>query len=90
MSTPDLKQIASEAKRLLEAQEDISLQLKALGEIVDQQHDGDWAQFKALIKAQILDERDGSDGKRVRKIIEKAAMATAYAEVLGLAGSEGL
>lgn len=42
----------------------------------------DWGQIKALIKAQILDERDG--GKRVGKIVEKADFASSYAAMLGL------
>lgn len=42
----------------------------------------DWGQIKALIKAQILDERDG--GKRVEKIVEKADFASSYAAMLGL------
>jgi hypothetical protein len=46
----------------------------------------DWSQLKALMKAQIQDEREESgDGKRVRKIVEKAEFASAYADMLGLA-----
>ena len=44
----------------------------------------DWSALKALLKAQIEDERDDSDGRRVRKIIDKADFATAYADMLGL------
>lgn len=44
----------------------------------------DWSQFKALVKAQVQDERDGSgEGKRVKKIIERADYASAYADMLG-------
>lgn len=43
----------------------------------------DWAQVKALLKAQIQDEQDGTD-KRVRAIVEKADNASSYAELLGI------
>lgn len=42
----------------------------------------DWSQVKALIKAQVQDERDG--GRRVEKIVEKADFASSYAAMLGL------
>jgi hypothetical protein len=45
----------------------------------------DWSQIKALLKAQIQDERDeNGDGKRVKRLLEKADHATAYADLLGL------
>ena len=45
----------------------------------------DWSQLKALLKAQVQDERDGKGGGRVRRIVEKAEFASAYADMLGLA-----
>ena len=45
----------------------------------------DWSQVKALLKAQVQDERDErGDGRRVARIIDKADNATAYADMLGL------
>lgn len=49
-------------------------------------HGGDWASFKALITADIKDGRDETgDGKRVKKILDKADYSAAYADMLGLA-----
>ncbi len=48
----------------------------------------DWSQVKALLKAQAQDERDGGDGKRVNRIIEKADFASAYADMLGLGAAK--
>jgi hypothetical protein len=46
---------------------------------------GDWGSLKALIKAQIQDERDeAGDGKRVKKILDKADYSAAYADMLGM------
>lgn len=46
---------------------------------------GDWMALKNLVKAQIEDERDeDGKGKRVRKIIDRADFASAYADILGL------
>jgi hypothetical protein len=42
----------------------------------------DWSQFKALLKAEILDGDD--DGERVSNILKKADTATAYADMLGI------
>lgn len=45
----------------------------------------DWSQIKALVKAQVQDEQDeAGDGKRVKRIIDKAEAASAYADMLGL------
>lgn len=43
----------------------------------------DWSAVKALIKAQIQDERDNNEGKRVTRILEKAEFASSYADMLG-------
>lgn len=43
----------------------------------------DWAQLKALIKAEIKDERDETgEGDAVTKILDKADAASAYADML--------
>jgi hypothetical protein len=42
----------------------------------------DWSQFKALLKAEILDADD--NGERVAKILKKADRANAYADMLGM------
>lgn len=46
----------------------------------------DWSQIKALLKAEIQDERDEKGGeRRIRRLLEKADNATAYADMLGIA-----
>lgn len=82
-SSTALQQISQAARPLIEAHLDIAEQIAALRDAATAQGI-DWSQLKALIKAQIQDERDGSDGKRVRKIVEKAEFAAAYADMLGL------
>jgi len=85
MSTSeDLKAIFAAGRPLVGQALDIAEQIAALRDAATEKG-LDWSQVKALLKAQIQDERDGSDGKRVRKIVEKADFATAYAEMLGLA-----
>ena len=84
MSTSEaLKQISQVARPLIEQALDIAEQLAGLCDVATAKG-LDWSALKALIKAQIEDERDDSDGKRVRKIIDKADFATAYADMLGL------
>ena len=84
LTSAQLKQIVSEARPLIERQLDLAEQIAGLREVVSSAG-GDWSQLKALVKAQIQDERDdASDGKRVKKILDKADYATAYADMLGL------
>jgi len=80
-----LKDIRAEARPIIERQLDDALQLTGLREVFTAQG-GDWGALKALIKAEIQDERDeAGEGKRVRKILDKADFSTAYADMLGLA-----
>ncbi|MEQ9634631.1 MAG: hypothetical protein RLW68_00955 [Devosia marina] len=85
MSTSDaLKSICTEARPLIEQHLDIAEQLVALRDAATAKG-LEWSSVKALIKAQIQDERDESgEGKRVKKIVEKAEFASAYADMLGL------
>lgn len=85
MSTSEaLKKVFTAARPLIEDWLDIAEQIAALREVAT--NEGlDWSQVKALLKAQIQDERDeAGDGKRVRKLIDKAEFACAYADMLGL------
>lgn len=90
MSTSEaLKAICTEARPLIEQHLDIAVQLVALRELSTAKGI-EWSSVKALLKAQIEDERDeAGDGKRVRKIVEKAEFASAYADMLGLNMNEG-
>lgn len=82
LTSAQLKQITAEARPIIERQLDDALKLAGLRDVVAAAG-GDWSQLKALIKAQIQDEETG-DGKRVRKILDKAEYANAYADMLGL------
>jgi hypothetical protein len=76
-----LRAIFGAGRPLVEQSLDLTEQMASLRE--DATAKGfDWSQIKALLKAQIQDERD--DGHRVKRIIEKADFATAYADMLGL------
>lgn len=84
-SSSDLKAIYTEAYPLIEQQLDLADLIAGLREKATA-IGLDWSQIKALLKAQIQDERDETGGrKRVRKIIDKAEHASAYADMLGLA-----
>ena len=84
-SSTDLKAIYTEAYPLIEQQLDLADLIAGLREKATA-IGLDWSQIKALLKAQIQDERDETGGrKRVRKIIDKAEHASAYADMLGLA-----
>lgn len=77
-----LRKYADAGRPLIEQWLDIAEEFKAIRDAA--RNDGiDWASIKALIKAQILDSREGTD-KRVNAIIEKADFASAYADMLGL------
>lgn len=79
-----LKSIAGEARKLIEQQLDAADELVALREAATAEG-FDWSQLKSLLTAQIKDERDDkSEGKRVRKLVERAEFACAYAGMLGL------
>jgi hypothetical protein len=81
----DLKDIFAAARPLIEQWLDVGEQIAALREVATAKG-LDWSQLKALLKAQIQDERDDTgEGKRVRRIVEKAEFASAYADMLGLA-----
>lgn len=83
LSSLKLKEIVSEARPIIERQLDDAERIAGFREMVAA-NGGDWAALKALIKAQIQDERDESgERKRVRKILEKAEYSTDYAELLG-------
>lgn len=86
MATSDaLREIFTAARPLVEQWLDVAEQIGALREVATNKG-LDWSQVKALLKAQIQDERDeAGDGKRVRRIVEKAEFASAYADMLGLA-----
>lgn len=84
MTSSDLKKIFGTARPLVEQWLDIGEQIASLREVATAQG-LDWSAVKALLKAQIQDERDDSgDGKRVRKLLERAESAAAYADMLGL------
>ena len=85
MSTSaDLKAIFTAGRPLVEGALDIAEQIAALRDVATQKG-LDWSQVKALLKAQIQDERDkAGSGKRVKRIVEKADFACAYADMLGL------
>jgi hypothetical protein len=86
LTSSQLKHVVAEARPLIEKQLDLAEMITGLRDVVSTAG-GDWGQLKALIKAQIQDERDeAGDGKRVRKILDKADFASAYADMLGLAG----
>jgi hypothetical protein len=82
LSSEALKKIEAEARPIIERQLEDALKLAGLRDVVAAAG-GDWSQLKALIKAQIKDDEAG-DGKHVRKVLEKADYALAYADMLGL------
>lgn len=84
LSSTKLKEVAAEARPVIERMLDDAELIKGFREVVTA-NGGEWSSLKALIKAQIEDERDDAgDGKRVRKILDKADFAAAYADMLGL------
>lgn len=83
ISSKALKDIVAEARPIIERQLDDAEIIAGLRDVVASQG-GDWSALKALIKAQIQDERDeAGDGKRVKKILDKAGFSTDYASLLG-------
>ena len=84
LSSTQIKAIVAEARPIIERMLDDAELIAGFRTLVAEQG-GDWSALKALLKAQIQDERDESGGgKRVQKIIEKAEFASAYADILGL------
>lgn len=83
LSSKALKDLVAEARPIIERQLDDAERIAAFRDVVASSG-GDWSALKALIKAQIQDERDeAGDGKRVKKILEKAGFSTGYADMLG-------
>ena len=81
-SAKELREVVSAARPLIEEWLGIAEQIAALRDMATDRG-LDWSQIKALVKAQVQDERAG-DTKRVQRIIEKAEFASAYADMLGL------
>lgn len=79
----ELKKICTMARPLIEQALDIAEELAAMRDAATDKG-LDWSQIKALLKAQIQDERDGEPGKRVGRIVERADFASEYASLLGL------
>lgn len=86
VTSQQLKSVVAEARPIIERQMADAELLVGLRDVVASSG-GDWAQLKALIKAQIKDEAEGSN-EHVQKVLEKAEYATAYADMLGLGGAE--
>lgn len=83
LSSTQLKEIVSEVRPIVERQLDDAERIAGFRDHVAE-HGGDWSALKALIKAQVQDERDeAGDGKRVRKILDKAEFSSGYADMLG-------
>lgn len=80
----ELRKIFAAGRPLVEQSLDLAEEIAALRDMASDTG-FDWSRIKALLKAQIQDERDESgDGKRVRDLLKKADATTAYADVLGL------
>lgn len=83
LSSKGLKEIVTAVRPIIERQLDDAEQIAAFRDKVSDAG-GDWSALKALIKAQIQDERDETgEGKRVKKILDKAGFSTDYADLLG-------
>lgn len=81
MNAKDLKDVFAAGRPLVEQALDLTEQFAALRDVATEKGI-DWSQVKALLKAQVQDERDNKH--RVGRIVEKADFACAYAEMLGL------
>lgn len=80
-----LRNIMTEARPIIERQMNDAKLIAGFREIIAS-NGGDWSALKALIKAHVEDENDDAgDGKRVKKILDKADSSSAYADMLGLA-----
>jgi len=84
LTSQSLKDIRAEARLIIERQLDDALMLAALRDAFTAQG-GDWGALKALIKAEIQDEKDESgDRKKLRKVTDRAVATGEYADLLGL------
>jgi hypothetical protein len=82
VSTLDaLREIWSEARPYVEQQLEVAEVIKGFREAATAKG-LEWSSVKALIKAQIQDEKDGGD--RVQKLVAKSEFTTAYADMLGI------
>lgn len=80
----DLRNIFAAGRPLVERWLDLAEEFAALRDAATEKG-LDWSQVKALLKAQVQDERDGTgENKRVKRIIERAEYASSYAHLLGL------
>lgn len=80
-----LKQIFDAGRPLIQQWLEIGVQIAALRDAATEKG-LDWSQVKGLLKAQVQDEMDGDgEGKRVKRIVERAEYASSYADMLGLA-----
>jgi hypothetical protein len=77
----NLRKICAAARPAIEAALDAAEELSEIREAASEQG-LDWSQVKALLKAQIQDERDG--GERVKKLAAKADNALTYAAMISL------
>lgn len=85
LSSKFLKDIMTEAYPIIQRQLEDAKVIASFRELVTA-NGGDWSALKALMKAHVEDSLDDSgEGKRVRKILDKADSSNAYAEMLGLA-----
>jgi hypothetical protein len=85
LSSKFLKDIMTEAYPIIQRQLEDAKVIASFRELVTA-NGGDWSALKALMKAHVEDSLDESgEGKRVRKILDKADSSNAYAEMLGLA-----
>ncbi len=82
LSSSELRDIVTHARPLIEQQIELAEKIAGFRTIVSGKG-GDWAQLKALIKAQIQDENDESGGDRVQRVLDKADAAGTYAALLG-------
>ncbi len=80
-----LRNVMAEARPIIERQMNDAKLIAGFRDLIAS-NGGDWSALKALIKAHVEDEADDDgEGKRVRKILDKADSSTAYADMLGLA-----
>ncbi|WP_108397582.1 hypothetical protein [Devosia submarina] len=85
LSSKFLKDIMTEAYPIIKRQLEDAQVIASFRDLVSA-NGGDWSALKALMKAHVEDSLDeGGDGKRVKKILDKADSSNAYAEMLGLA-----
>ena len=87
-SSKELRKIWNAARPVIERQMDAAEIVAAMRKNATDKG-FDWSQIKALLKAEIQDGRDEKgDGHRVRRLLEKADNATAYADMLGIASEK--